>query len=333
MRWQAAATILLSATLTREARSDERVLIALVENRGSSALVARLEAELVAVGFRVQRVRARTRESLAQVAARRGALAVVMVHTGDQVIELWGEHPDSGATAFSDRIRVARTSKDIAAVTAVESLRGRLLRLGVTPTTRTSELLPPPESSQAGEPIEPIEPIMAETPAALTWGALFAAGVGLGVSAPAGFVRAGLHVEPWPFVSLELKGAWQPLTQELREPEGTAAVRIAQLSLGADLLFSHEPLLFGAGLGVDFAVVDMEGSASGEYRGESDSVWTLGPLAHTLLGYRVLGPLHVRADAELGVMLPRVAVRFAGHRKATWGQPFALFTLGVDLRF
>jgi hypothetical protein len=312
--------------MAAEARADERVLIALVENHGSRALVARLEAELTTTGFRVERVRARTRESLAQVAARSGALAVVMVRSGDLTIELWGEHPDSGATAFSDSIRVDASRKDVAAVTAVESLRGRLLRLGVTPDTLASEVAPPePPSAPPEKPPEPARP--------LTFGAFLAGGVGVGVSAPAGFARVGLHFEPVRFLSVALSGAWQPLTHDLHEPEGSASVRIAYLTLGADLLLERDPLSFGLGPAFALVLVDMEGSAGGNYRGVHDPVWTVGPLAHAMLAYRLLGPLHLRVDGELGVTFPRVAVRFAGRDAAEWGQPFALGTVGADLKF
>jgi hypothetical protein len=310
--------------MAAEVRADERVLIALVDNHGSRSLVARLEAELTTVGFRVERVHARTRESLAQVAARSGALAVVMVRSGDLTIELWGEHPDSGATAFSDKIRVEPTRKDVAAVTAVESLRGRLLRLGVTPDTLASEVAPP-EPRRPEKPREPSDPV--------TFGALFAGGVGVGISNPAGFVRVGLHLEPASFVSIALSGTWQPLTHDLHEPEGSASVRIAYLTLGADLVLDHDPLSWGVGPAFALVLVDMEGSAGGNYRGVRDPVWTMGPLAHTMLAYRVLGPLHLRADAEFGVTFPRVAVRFAGRDAAEWGQPFGLATLGADLKF
>ena len=47
----------------------------------------------------------------------------------------------------------------------------------------------------------------------------------------------------------------------------------------------------------------------------------------------VVGPLALRADAELGLAMPQVVVRFAGRDVATWGRPFVLYTLGADLRF
>ena len=328
MRSGALVATVLCVGMAAEARADERVLIALVDNHGSRALVARLEAELVTVGFRVERVKARTRESLAQVAARSGALAVVMVRNGDASISLWGEHPDSGATAFSDVIRVDASRKDVSAVSAVESLRGRLLRLGVTPETLTSEVTPPPESPPPPPPVVEEEP-----PSEVTFGALLAGGVGVGVSEPAGFARVGLHFEPVSLLSIALTGTWQALSHDLHEPEGSASVRIAYLTLGADLVLDHEPLSFGVGPAFAAALVDMEGSAGGNYRGVHAPVWTMGPLAHTMLAYRVLGPLHVRADAELGVTFPRVTVRFAGRDTADWGQPFGLATLGADLKF
>jgi hypothetical protein len=323
----ALAAAVLSVGLAAHAQSDERVLIALVENHGSRALVARLEAELLAMGFRVERVRARTRESLAQVAARRGALAVVMVRDGDGRIELWGEHPDSGATAFSEVVRVDPARKDVSAVTAVESLRGRLLRLGVTPDTRVSEVAP-------AEPLPPPPaPILEEPSSPVTFGAFFAGGAGAGVSALTGFVRAGVHLEPTSFLSIALSGAWQPITHELAEPEGSASLRIAYLSLGADLTFDQAPLSFGVGPAFAVALVDMEGTAGGDYRGVHAPVWTVGPLVHGMVAYHVLGPLHLRADAELGIALPRVAVSFAGRDVARWGAPFGLGSIGADLKF
>jgi hypothetical protein len=326
VRGAALVATVLCVGMAAEARADERVLIALVDNHGSRALVARLEAELTTVGFRVERVRARTHESLAQVAARSGALAVVMVRNGDRTISLWGEHPDSGATAFSDVIRVDASRKDVSAVSVVESLRGRLLRLGVTPATLASEVTPPPEP--------PPPPVVEEPPPSeVTFGALFAGGVGVGISDPAGFARVGLHFEPVSFLSLALTGTWQPLTHDIDEPEGSASVRIAYLTLGADLVLDRDPLSFGVGPAFALALVDMEGSAGGNYRGVHDPVWTVGALAHTMLAYRVLGPLHLRADAELGVTFPSVAVRFAGRDTADWGQPFGLASLGADLKF
>jgi hypothetical protein len=62
-------------------------------------------------------------------------------------------------------------------------------------------------------------------------------------------------------------------------------------------------------------------------------VVTAGPLLHLSTVLRLVGPLHLRGDAELGGGTSRVVVRFAGRDVTSWGQPHVLGTLGLELLF
>ncbi len=302
------------------------MLIALVDNQGSRELVARVEAELLALGFRVQRLERHRRESLPEFARRSGALAAVAVRSRDASIELFGEDPDSGGTAFADVVPVnPRRPKDVAAVAAAEALRGRLLRLGVTPQTRRSEVKKPgPPAPPAPPPPEPAGP---------RYGGFFSVGAGSSTDGVAAFLRVGAEAVPLPWFSLSLSGSWQPLPDQISAAEGEASVRVFMANLGADLLLGDEDLRFGAGPGLFVAMVDMEGTARGNYRGRGERILTTGVLLHGMGALRLVGPLNLRADAELGLALPRVVVSFAGREVASWGRPYALCSLGLDLLF
>jgi hypothetical protein len=316
-----------AASAETTAAPEATVLIVLVDNQGSRELVARVEAELSALGFRVRRLSRRGNEALPRLARRAAAVAAVGVRRRDVAIDLWGEDPDSGHTAFADRIAVdPARGKEIAAVAAAEALRGRLLRLGVTAQTLQSEVAKAPP---AAEP----EPAPLET-RGVRYGAFFALGPGSGLSSvPSAFMRVGGEIAPLSWLSLSLAGAWQPLPDELSAREGEASVRVAQALLSADYRFGSDALRWGAGPGFALALVDMEGSAGGDYRARSERLVTSGPFAHGMAALRLVGPLHLRADAELGVALPRIVVRFAGRDVASWGRPFLQCALGLELFF
>ena len=306
--------------------SNDTVLIALVDNQGSRELVARVEAELLALGFRVHRLERRRREPLPLFAARSGAVAAVAVRTRDASIELWGEDPDSGGTAFADVVPVdTRRGKDVAAVAAAEALRGRLLRLGVTPQTLRSEV----KRTPAPAPVIPAP----EPDPSPRFGAFFGVGAGNGTDGVSEYLRVGAEVIPSPWLSLSLSGSWQPLPDTITAPEGNASVRVFIATLGADLQFVDDRLRLGVGPAFLLGMVDMEGTARGNYSGRGERVLTTGATLHGMSSLELVGPLHLRADAEIGLAMPRVVVRFAGRDVASWGRPYVLCTLGLGLLF
>jgi hypothetical protein len=75
----------------------------------------------------------------------------------------------------------------------------------------------------------------------------------------------------------------------------------------------------------------MSGRGAAGFRGADDSVTAFAPLArgsfHVDLGAR----LRLRAALACGVTLPEVQVAFATRAVATWGRPFVLTSLALEV--
>jgi hypothetical protein len=118
----------------------------------------------------------------------------------------------------------------------------------------------------------------------------------------------------------------------VQSSEGRADVQPALAGLAAQLRTSGDRWSLALGPGVGVLWVDMLGDqAEPSYRGRSDRVTALAGFADLSLCGRLFEGVGVCSTVWFGSSLPRVAVRFVDHDVATWGRPFAVAALRLEI--
>ena len=304
--------------------AEESATIVIVERTPSPALAARLEAELAALGFRV--VRRSGRESLEQLARAEAAVAAVGIA---RALELFIIDPDTGKTALRERI--ALDAPGVAAVTASETVRARLLRVGVTPASSRPEPeapRPPPQARPEPEP----EPAPSGSGELRVWaaGGVHHAPGGLG---PLPEVSAGGSVKLTRALALELGAGGTLNAARIAEPEGHSDVRFYRADLSLLAHFGAGPASFTMGPSCGIVAVEMTGEAEAPLRDRTSWVPAATPALTAGFRLRIAGAFGLRAQGALGVSIPRVVVRFDRREVGDWGRPFALLGLGPEFTF
>jgi hypothetical protein len=314
--------VTLACVATTRAWAEDSATIVLVERTPNPALAARLQAELEALGFRVSR---RASEApLESIARAEGAVAGVGI---DRALELWIVDTDTGKTAVREQISL--DASDLAAVTASETVRARLLRVGVTPESSRRPAPPPPAPAEPA----PVEPVARPRDAlASVWAAagLRHAPGGLGPMLDASF-GGGLKLTR--ALGIELGLGLTPEGARVTEPEGRSRVRFyrAELALLAHFRVGTGSFTMGPGCGI--LATEMTGQAEAPLLDRTAWVYAATPALFS--GYRLplAGAFGLRAHASIGLSIPRVVVRFDRREVADWGRPFALVALGPELTF
>jgi hypothetical protein len=91
-------------------------------------------------------------------------------------------------------------------------------------------------------------------------------------------------------------------------------------------------LSFRSGAGAGAGVITMTGRGGPGYRGQDDRVVTFTPFARSSLDVRLGQAVRLRSGVLLGTTLPRVRVAFGPREAASWGAPFVVATMAVELR-
>lgn len=311
--------------VTPPARAEESATIVIVERTHNPALAARLEAELTALGFRV--VRKSGRASLESLAREEGAVAAVGIARS---LELFIIDPDTGKTAVRERI--ALDAPGVAAVSASETVRARLLRVGVTPASSRPEKEAPEPPSEIALPPAP-EPGPPDTSGEVrVWAAAGAhhAPGGLG---PLPEISAGGAVKLTRTLALELGTGATLSAARVAEPEGHSDVRFYRVDLTLLAHFGAGPATFTLGPSCGIVGVEMKGDATPPLRQRTSWVPAATPALTAGFRLRIAGGFGLRAQGALGLSIPRVVVRFDGREVADWGRPFALLGLGPEFTF
>jgi hypothetical protein len=348
-RHVAAAAVVLALALATHPSRAEPPHVVLVGHASEDPALARLRAELEALGFQVVEVPAPAeppaREALEATARAAGAVAAVRLapaSTG-RGVEVWIVDRVTGKTVL--REVVASASAADLAVRVVELLRASLLEMDAPHPSR-GEVPPPVELRTFTQPAVaplPVSPPPAPAPAPArapaTWPWLGAMVGGAVVGSPGGVPIGGLvdaRLRWMHFKRFGLSaGALIPTTA------GTIKTSIG----AADL---HQGLA-GGGVRVEL------GSAAGTWRPSLEAglsaAWlaTQGTAASsglTVLGKTVvsaapyaraglasaLAPwIAVRADVLAAAALRRMSVNFTSTEVARWGQPILGGSLGIEL--
>jgi hypothetical protein len=309
------------------ARAEESATIVIVERLPSPALAARLQAELETLGFQVRR---RTGgKSLESWAMAERAVAAVGI---DRSLELFIVDTDTGKPAIRERISL--DASDVAAVTASETVRARLLHVGVTPASSRpraeapSPVSPPP----ALPPPERDEPVQSTSVDLRVWtaGGIHHAPGGLG---PLPEASAGTALKITRGLGLELAAGVTLDTARVAELEGHSDVRFYRADLTLLAHFELGPATFTTGPGCGIVLAEMAGDATAPL--QDRTTWVKAATPALTAGFRVpvAGSFGLRAQGALGLSIPRIVVRFDRREVGDWGRPFALLGLGPEFTF
>ena len=316
----------LSMYLIERTASAETIL--LVEDEETSRFAKRVRAELKALGFDVEVMRAEgepTRASLEDSARTAGAVAALRVRTSRQGVEVWVMDRVTGKTVLREVVTGGADDDTVVALGAVELLRASLLEIeapafeptDVPPTPAVQKLVPPRPPPPEGAFSMVLAPALSLSPG------------DLGV-VPQLDVWARLRAADRFVLGLRLVLPTLPVIVE--GTEGRASVTLASASVAGDVLFLDTPKWRGhAGVGVGAVWAHMEGTASQAFVGRGDDVLAALSYLHGGASYRLGSNVRLFGDLTFGVATPRPVVVFGERTVAAWGQPVGTASLGLEL--
>jgi hypothetical protein len=126
-----------------------------------------------------------------------------------------------------------------------------------------------------------------------------------------------------------------PLLPSTVKSQGNAATLSATI-VGAELtllVLQTQALRLGADAGLALAWLRAVGQPTLGYTNTPDSAFAALPSLGSQLDVYWGSRWHACFGAELGIVLPRVEIAFAGQRVAPWGRPLGLLSSGVGLDF
>jgi hypothetical protein len=316
------AVALVVSLLATRAWADEGTIVRVRSSSGP--LDDRLSAELATLGFEVKEVVSNDPDAdLAHIAQANRATAAVRVN-GDDAVEVWASSPQGTEPPIHEVIRIdPRDGWNLAAVSALESLRAHLLRVH-------DERMPAPSQGRREE--EPPRASAMPTSRPGIWvhvgGGAEASPGGLG---PAAEILGELRLEPRSWLSVSALGVFGPVSVQVEGPEGVASVRHSMVGAAMDVQARMGVVTMSGGLGAALAIFSLSGQArSPGYGGRDDSITTLGPIVRSCISADVMRTLRLRTQVLVGVTFPHAVIHFAEREVADWGWPFALVTLGLE---
>jgi hypothetical protein len=327
---------------TRKSPQTERVVL-LVRSAGDDEVMGRVRAELADSEWAIVELRVDDRlehSSLGRLARKAGASAAVRLDPTRSVVELWILQP---AGDIEETIGTAgeRSSSSVLALGATEALRARGLfqRREPEPARAEREERPAPVSKptldarpERSALVAPKAKVGRDLPARL-WLELAPAAM----LSPGGL---GPLFEALVGVRVELAGRWSlgalgllPLTsQDVSGVEGSARVSTFLLAGVAEVTLFRESIAdLSAGIGVGATLSAMQGLPEPGYRAEDTNVAAAVGFTRISLGVRLARRWRLSARALLGSSLPQVSIRFEDREVATWGRPFLVASLGLEV--
>lgn len=311
--------------LSQENRPSAVPNIALVRSPGDQAIALRLAAELDALGYRVVEITGpATLSPLVELArdhdvdallrstpSRTGIELVVVLPAG-----LDAERPEGGL--IEDVVSVGhRRHDDLLALRAVETLRARLLEVGLI---ALPEVFEPPE---VAEPLAPpvFEPEMpVATPEAWLW---LEVAPSYGGNVAMGFgprLQLAVRAEPASAWSVSVIGNVALRAHEVQGDTGEATVTAHWLALATDARLIQSSWAWDVGAGAGAVRLAVEGRAEDPYEGRSTRALTVLPFLRTAVHPEVSPLLRVRLEILAGWAMPGTVVGFLD-QDVPWGSP------------
>jgi hypothetical protein len=314
----------------------DRVIL-LVRTPGDDGVMTRLRADLLESEWRIVEIRLDERFAPAPLgvsAERERASAAVRVDTRRGTIELWVLRPD-GPVEETITTSTDQRNEQVLALRVAEALRARGILLS-GPTRhgrrRTSPAITAPSGAPGTAP-KPSAPTRDPSDRAWLW---FELGAGLALSPgglePLPLAEAGARLEFAERFWFHLNALVPVSHQTVTAPEGEAEV--STWLAGAGLDFEWPRLSFGgfrSGLGAALAVTTMSGSATPDFESSEDVVTTFAPLARSSFYVDLGQRFRLCSGIAVGTTLPEVRVAFGSREVASWGEPFLLMSLVLEM--
>jgi hypothetical protein len=313
----------IPAATHAEERPVERVL--LVIDKANDPLMARIQAEIVALGLMV--VVSAASGPLEISAREQRAVAAVRLLPSHKGVELWMADVTTGRTLTRQLVVDERPEGPDATLVALQT--AEILRTGLFP--KTNHVEPPPAPAL-------VVPIKAPASPTQTGETGVRAGIG-GLYSPGGVdtaLQAWLSLQrQWRHalgVALTLSG---PIVRgSISGPEGRSLVG-AYLA-GVELCSSFPPhdsrWLLSGGLGGGIAYLHTQGRSSQPLvQASSGAVAGIG-YARVELGLKLSTWARLGLAGTVGTTFTSVKIRFAGNQAGTWGSLLlaSLVQLGID---
>jgi hypothetical protein len=325
---------------TGHLREPAQRVILLLRTSGDEETIARLRFELEDGGFHILELRADpdvAAQSLSAVAQGKQAAAAVRVDATRGRAELWvRDHRGSIEETFTAEADASR--HHVLALRVAETLRARGLLLPPSPSPPPAEPKPQPQP-------QPLADARASGPGRasrdtreLSRASRFSLELGPGLLVSPGGLEPLAAIELG--MRLEYERRWSvyafgtiPISRQSVEAAEGEAVTSSSLAAG---LFEIEWLdwRFGgvrSGLGAGLTITTMSGRGASGFRGEDDTVLAFSPLASTSV-HMDLGPrLRLRTGVAGGYTVPEVKVAFGTREVVSWGRPFVLSSLVLEV--
>ena len=313
-----------SATAARDRDAPTRIAVL---GSAEAEVTAQLDAELGLMGFEVVHADAPRQAdpaTLSALARELDVAAAVLVNARGRDVDLWIVDRVTGKILVRS-VRVDDPdSADAARITAVRSID--LLRASF----RELEDEPAPAAAEVPRTAVVLAAMRPRAPR-------FVLGFGPAVTGAAGGLGPMAHValafEAWPHrrfgigvrTLVPIAGARATATQ------GSARVLVGWIGVGPRVRLTPPAGVVGFGLGIQAgpAFTGMIGEASPPYRARRDLVTSALLELDAALTIAMHPRLRLWVDAAIGVAIPRVGVRIAGERVATWGLPVGTGVVGL----
>jgi hypothetical protein len=315
------------------ARGAHAQVVVRVIADGSAELARKLGSELRYAGFGVQR-------------ASGDAQAPALRVESAEAVELVLTRPDDPERVTQILIRREQDGEAFA-LRVVEHLRARLVDLGWSlpeaeaASAREANAQPPelplpaplPPQTPPGDRAPVQDAVSLARPAPKLWldagvqGSLATGGLGLTPHAV-----LGARLELTQHLGVSVTGFFPLAFNEVEAPEGEAELAWHVFVAGID--YSPrlpDPWLASAGLRAGVLVLDVEGSASGDYVGRSDRLLAGIYGAELGAGRALLDWLRLRVTAFTGFDAPRPLLRFDEREVAGLGRWFGSVGISLDV--
>jgi hypothetical protein len=321
-----------------------RIVVIADEDWAHDSISSRLRAELRTVGFEVTVLPAppadTPRRALEEAALHDGAVAAVRLTPSRDRIEVWIVDRITGKTVLRDlTIPEADPDRDATiALRTVELLRASLMEIDAPHPPRGDA--PAPPAIRAMAQLAPIETRLDIPRAAAPDAARYSIEVGPtmivspGGLAPLAALSVGAHAFLHPRISVGVSG-FLPLTAaRVDGVEGSSTSRVFVVSADATAHFGSRDARWDPQLGAGAVLLVLHTEGTGRAPSSiglsSDSV-SAGLFLRPGVGVALGDRLHLRADLLTGVALSRFALDYAGRTAATWGWPFVVASLGLEV--
>jgi hypothetical protein len=307
---------------------SENLTVILLDPEGSP-LARRLQQELEALGFTVQRRSASSPALAEELRPPRVVAAIEVLPARSGQIDLVAVSP-RGSDLIRQSLPIEAqedpASAELVATRTIELLRA--LRLELEAARQRAK---PVAERRASAPIR-VEP--AAPPEGDTRGAVLAGGpslsaappFGIGVSGWVGLAwRAAPHASVMGEISLPLAAG------SLERTEGEVGVLTNAYRVGASLETSREARLAAAvSAGAQLEFSWFRGFAREPYVGEDSRQWTFGPWVRAGGAVRLSTRMRAVVTGTAGLSLPTTTVRLAGREVARFGSPSLNAGIGLE---